>query len=86
MQGAAQHIADTLSRALGLQIPQRRVQTAEGTEEVRSVEFVLRLDHPIDQCVDPPQVVEAMYAGGFDAARSKLVVPGAFCEYIGSKS
>ena len=40
----------------------------------------------IDQCVPPAQVVEAMYAGGFVSARSKLVVPGAFCEYIGKKS
>jgi demethylmenaquinone methyltransferase/2-methoxy-6-polyprenyl-1,4-benzoquinol methylase len=40
----------------------------------------------IDQCVDPVQVVEAMSAGGFASARSKLVVPGAFCEYIGKKS
>ncbi len=39
----------------------------------------------IDQCVDPEQVVEAMHAGGFASARSKLVVPGAFCEYIGKK-
>jgi len=40
----------------------------------------------IDQCVDPRQVVEAMRAGGFDSARSKVVVPGAFCEYIGMKA
>jgi len=40
----------------------------------------------IDQCVDPKHVVEAMRAGGFDSARSKVVVPGAFCEYIGMKA
>lgn len=40
----------------------------------------------IDQCVEPEQVVEAMRAGGFDSARSKVVVPGAFCEYIGKKA
>jgi demethylmenaquinone methyltransferase/2-methoxy-6-polyprenyl-1,4-benzoquinol methylase len=40
----------------------------------------------IDQCVDPKQVVEAMRAGGFDSARSKIAVPGAFCEYIGRKA
>jgi len=40
----------------------------------------------IDQCVEPKQVVEAMRAGGFDSARSKVVVPGAFCEYIGMKA
>ncbi len=40
----------------------------------------------IDQCVEPVQVVEAMRAGGFDSARSKIVVPGAFCEYIGIKA
>jgi demethylmenaquinone methyltransferase/2-methoxy-6-polyprenyl-1,4-benzoquinol methylase len=40
----------------------------------------------IDQCVAPELVVEAMYAGGFESARSKLVVPGAFCEYIGKKA
>jgi demethylmenaquinone methyltransferase/2-methoxy-6-polyprenyl-1,4-benzoquinol methylase len=39
----------------------------------------------IDHCVEPEQVVEAMRAGGFDSARSKVVVPGAFCEYIGRK-
>jgi len=40
----------------------------------------------IDQCVDPERVVEAMHAGGFASARSKVVVPGAFCEYIGKKA
>ncbi len=40
----------------------------------------------IDQCGEPNQVVEAMRAGGFDSARSKVVVPGAFCEYIGMKA
>lgn len=39
----------------------------------------------IDQCLEPAQVVEAMHAGGFASARSKVVVPGAFCEYIGKK-
>jgi demethylmenaquinone methyltransferase/2-methoxy-6-polyprenyl-1,4-benzoquinol methylase len=40
----------------------------------------------IDQCVEPAQVVEAMRAGGFESARSKVVVPGMFCEYIGKKA
>lgn len=40
----------------------------------------------IDQCVAPEQIVEAMRAGGFEKARSKVVVPGAFCEYIGNKA
>ncbi len=40
----------------------------------------------IDQCVPPEQIVEAMRAGGFDKARFKVVVPGAFCEYIGNKA
>ena len=40
----------------------------------------------IDRCVDPERVVEAMQAGGFASARSKVVVPGAFCEYIGKKA
>jgi demethylmenaquinone methyltransferase/2-methoxy-6-polyprenyl-1,4-benzoquinol methylase len=40
----------------------------------------------IDQCVQPKTVVEAMQAGGFASARSKLVVPGAFIEYIGKKA
>ena len=40
----------------------------------------------IDQCVEPEKVVEAMLAGGLESARSKLVVPGAFCEYIGTKA
>ena len=40
----------------------------------------------IDQCVEPEQVVEAMRAGGFGSARSKVVVPGAFCEYIGKNA
>jgi len=39
----------------------------------------------IDQCVEPEKVVEAMLAGGLESARSKLVVPGAFCEYTGKK-
>ena len=40
----------------------------------------------IDQCAQPAKIVEAMYAGGFDSARFKVVVPGAFCEYIGKKA
>jgi demethylmenaquinone methyltransferase/2-methoxy-6-polyprenyl-1,4-benzoquinol methylase len=40
----------------------------------------------IDQCVEPERVVEAMRAGGFASARSRVVVPGAFCEYLGKKA
>jgi demethylmenaquinone methyltransferase/2-methoxy-6-polyprenyl-1,4-benzoquinol methylase len=40
----------------------------------------------VEKCVPPAQIVEAMNKAGFDAARYKVVVPGAFCEYIAKKS
>jgi demethylmenaquinone methyltransferase/2-methoxy-6-polyprenyl-1,4-benzoquinol methylase len=40
----------------------------------------------IDKCVEPERIVEALSASGFQDARSRVVVPGAFCEYAGRKA
>ncbi|MHC4448389.1 MAG: class I SAM-dependent methyltransferase [Planctomycetota bacterium] len=40
----------------------------------------------VEQCVPPPAIVEAMKNGGFAEARYKVVVPGAFCEYLAKKA
>jgi len=40
----------------------------------------------VEQCVPPPAIVAAMKDGGFAEARYKVVVPGAFCEYIAKKA
>jgi demethylmenaquinone methyltransferase/2-methoxy-6-polyprenyl-1,4-benzoquinol methylase len=39
----------------------------------------------VEQCVPPETILAAMREAGFQAARFKVVVPGAFCEYTGSK-
>jgi demethylmenaquinone methyltransferase/2-methoxy-6-polyprenyl-1,4-benzoquinol methylase len=39
----------------------------------------------VDQCVPPPAILDAMTKAGFDGARHKVVVPGAFCEYTARK-
>ncbi len=40
----------------------------------------------IDKCVQPELIVEALQDSNFADARSKVVVPGAFCEYVASKA
>ena len=40
----------------------------------------------IDQCVPPEQIVEAMRDAGFEHARMRITLPGAFCEYKGQKA
>ena len=39
----------------------------------------------IDQCVDPPVIVEALRGAGFDPAQARVTLPGAFCEYTGTR-
>ena len=40
----------------------------------------------VDQCVAPEEIVEVMRNVGFEHARMRVTMPGAFCEYKGSKS
>jgi len=40
----------------------------------------------VEQCVPPETILEAMRKGGFEEARFKVVVSGAFCEYHGRKA
>lgn len=40
----------------------------------------------VEQCVPPERILDAMRKAGFDDARFKLVVSGAFCEYHGTKT
>ena len=39
----------------------------------------------VEQCVPPEQIVAAMQEAGFEQTRFRVAVPGAFCEYTGSK-
>ena len=39
----------------------------------------------VEQCVPPTQIVQALHEAGFDPARSRTTLPGAFCEYTGTK-
>jgi demethylmenaquinone methyltransferase/2-methoxy-6-polyprenyl-1,4-benzoquinol methylase len=40
----------------------------------------------VEQCVPPETILRAMREAGFDSPRFKVVVPGAFCEYTGTKA
>ena len=40
----------------------------------------------VDQCVPPEGILAAMRAAGFESPKYELVVPGAFCEYTGTKA
>jgi demethylmenaquinone methyltransferase/2-methoxy-6-polyprenyl-1,4-benzoquinol methylase len=40
----------------------------------------------VEQCVPPERILEAMHKAGFEDARFKVVVSGAFCEYHGRKA
>ena len=55
----------------------------------RSTDAKLLMDFywdTIEKCVAPDKIVEAMNRVGFEQARYKVVVPGAFCEYLGVKA
>jgi len=39
----------------------------------------------VDQCVAPEKIVGALEDAGFEHARMRVTVPGAFCEYKGQK-
>jgi demethylmenaquinone methyltransferase/2-methoxy-6-polyprenyl-1,4-benzoquinol methylase len=39
----------------------------------------------VEQCVPPETILQAMREAGFEAPRFQVVVPGAFCEYTGSR-
>lgn len=39
----------------------------------------------VEQCVEPSEIVAALRDAGFDPARSRVTMPGAFCEYTGTK-
>lgn len=54
----------------------------------RSREAKLLMDYywdTVEQCVPPEAIVEALQGAGFEQARFQLVVPGAFCEYTGTR-
>ena len=54
----------------------------------RSKDAKLLMDYywdTVDQCVEPPVIVEALRKAGFEQARSRVMLPGSFCEYKGSK-
>jgi demethylmenaquinone methyltransferase/2-methoxy-6-polyprenyl-1,4-benzoquinol methylase len=40
----------------------------------------------VEQCVDPEAIVAALKEAGFENARSRVTMPGAFCEYKGQKA
>jgi demethylmenaquinone methyltransferase/2-methoxy-6-polyprenyl-1,4-benzoquinol methylase len=39
----------------------------------------------VDQCVPPEEIVGALAGVGFENARMRVTMPGAFCEYKGQK-
>jgi hypothetical protein len=39
----------------------------------------------VEQSVQPDTIVDTLSAVGFQRPRFKVVVPGAFCEYTGTK-
>jgi demethylmenaquinone methyltransferase/2-methoxy-6-polyprenyl-1,4-benzoquinol methylase len=58
-----------------------RVST--GSEEAK-----LLMDYywdTVDQCVPPEEIVAALAGAGFEHARMRVTMPGAFCEYKGQK-
>jgi demethylmenaquinone methyltransferase/2-methoxy-6-polyprenyl-1,4-benzoquinol methylase len=55
----------------------------------RSREAKLLMDYywdTIDKCVEPEVIVAALREAGFEAPKSQLIVPGAFCEYSGTRA
>jgi demethylmenaquinone methyltransferase/2-methoxy-6-polyprenyl-1,4-benzoquinol methylase len=54
----------------------------------RSRDAKLLMDYywdTVEKCVPPEAIVDAMELAGFETPRFKVVVPGAFCEYIGRR-
>ena len=54
----------------------------------RSRDAKLLMDYywdTVDQCVPPDEIVAAIDGAGFEHARVRVTVPGAFCEYKGQK-
>jgi demethylmenaquinone methyltransferase/2-methoxy-6-polyprenyl-1,4-benzoquinol methylase len=39
----------------------------------------------VEQCVPPEEIVRALREAGFDPVRSRVTLPGAFCEYTATK-
>jgi demethylmenaquinone methyltransferase/2-methoxy-6-polyprenyl-1,4-benzoquinol methylase len=55
----------------------------------RSRDAKLLMDYywdTVDQCVPPDEIVGALDSVGFEHARVRVTVPGAFCEYKGQKA
>jgi demethylmenaquinone methyltransferase/2-methoxy-6-polyprenyl-1,4-benzoquinol methylase len=55
----------------------------------RSREAKLLMDYywdTVEQCVPPEAILLAMRKAGFEDPRFRVVVPGAFCEYLGTKA
>jgi len=54
----------------------------------RSRDAKLLMDYywdTVEQCVPPETIVEALTTAGFEQARSRVTLPGAFCEYKATK-
>jgi demethylmenaquinone methyltransferase/2-methoxy-6-polyprenyl-1,4-benzoquinol methylase len=54
----------------------------------RSRDAKLLMDYywdTVEQCVAPEKIVEALETAGFEQARSRVTLPGAFCEYKATK-
>jgi demethylmenaquinone methyltransferase/2-methoxy-6-polyprenyl-1,4-benzoquinol methylase len=55
----------------------------------RSRDAKLLMDYywdTIDQCVQPEAIRSALVTAGFENARYQIILPGAFCEYSGTKA
>jgi demethylmenaquinone methyltransferase/2-methoxy-6-polyprenyl-1,4-benzoquinol methylase len=55
----------------------------------RSRDAKLLMDYywdTVDQCVAPEEIVGALESAGFQHARVRVTLPGAFCEYKGQKA
>ncbi len=54
----------------------------------RSHDAKLLMDYywdTVEQCVAPEKIVAALKTAGFEQARARVTLPGAFCEYKGTK-
>lgn len=81
---AASRLGYALTRfAWGRVIP-ALTQLFTGSREAR-----LLMDYywdTVDQCVPPAEIVDALEHAGFEHARTRVTLPGAFCEYKGQKA
>lgn len=55
------------------------------TKDAKAKELMDFYWDTIDQSVEPETIVSVMKDVGFEQARAKIVMPGAFCEYVGRK-